>query len=297
MELVIWNLGFEINHKMNNKSCLSVTDLEIEKKRKLKNRTKPGKRSGRAKRRPARAAADGTEKLSRYQRWRARAVAKIEERLERESKREIILKFFAAPIVVLMGAVVLYLILDLDSFYKMGGWMIVYLFPPMGKESAIPLAVASGLHPMVVAFSMAFVDMFVALFLLWNYDFAKLIPILGPWMERVEKKYEKKYEEKPWLEKLAITGLVLFVMFPLQGSGGVGTTIVGRIFGVNKFKVFGAICVGAVIGCLLIAYFSDFFISVFAKDLIQGLILLIIIAIGLAVYNIFKYRKKGTPAD
>ena len=44
-----------------------------------------------------------TMELTRYQRWRARAVDLINERLQNESKKMIALKFFAAPIVVLLG--------------------------------------------------------------------------------------------------------------------------------------------------------------------------------------------------
>jgi uncharacterized membrane protein len=232
------------------------------------------------------------EQLKKYQRWRNRAIEKIEDRLAQESKSMIILKFFAAPILVFFGVLFLYLILEYSVFLKLGGLMMAYFFPPLGKESVIPIGIGAGIHPILIALAIAYVDIFVALFLIWNYDFAKLIPFLGPWMEKVEKKGGKKFKERPWLENLAFIGLILFVMFPFQGSGGVATSIIGRVIGMNKFKVFLAICIGAIVGCLLIAYFADAFIAVFRNNWIQGLIFLIIIAIALAVYDIFKYWKK-----
>lgn len=233
------------------------------------------------------------EKLSAYQRWRLRAIEKIEERLKHESKKIILLKFFAAPIVVLIGVIFLFIILNYSDFQLVGGFMIAYFFPPLGKESVIPLGITAGLDPILIALSVAFVDIFVALFLVWNYDFAKLIPYLGPWMEKVEKTGGKKFTEKPWLENLAFFGLVLFVMFPFQGSGGVATSIIGRAIGMNKLKVFLAICIGAVAGCLLIAYFGYMFISFFRNNLYQGLAVLIAITIILAIYVAFKYLKKN----
>jgi lipopolysaccharide export LptBFGC system permease protein LptF len=233
-----------------------------------------------------------SKKLSRYQRWRKRAVKKIEERLQEESKKMIILKFFAAPILVLSGVVVLFIILEYEVFIRVGSLMIAYFFPPLGKEAVIPIGVAAGVHPIVIALSIGFVDIFVALFLVWNYDFAKLIPFLGPWMEKVEKKGGKAFTERPWLENIAFIGLILFVMFPFQGSGGLATSIIGRIIGMNKIKVFIAICIGAIVGCLLIAYFADMFIGFFKNNLYQGLAILIAIAVILAVYNVFKHLKK-----
>jgi uncharacterized membrane protein len=228
---------------------------------------------------------------TKYPQWRARAEEKINTRLEEESKEIIILKFFAAPIIVLIGIVFLFLILEFGVFTHVGGLMLAYFFPPLGKESVIPIGVAAGLNPILIGLAIAFVDIFVAIFLLWNYDFAKLMPALGPWMEKIEKKGGDKFQKHKWLENLAFVGLVLFVMFPFQGSGGVATSIIGRVIGMNKYKVFFAICIGAVVGCLLIAYFSDYFIGFFKNNIYQGLALLIAIAIILAIYNVFKYLK------
>jgi uncharacterized membrane protein len=234
-----------------------------------------------------------TEKnLSIYQRWRTRAIVKIEERLKHESKKIIFFKFFAAPMIALIGILFLFMTLNYSDFQLVGGFMIAYFFPPLGKESVIPLGIAAGLDPILIALSIAFVDMFIALFLVWNYDFAKLIPFMGPWMEKVEKTGGKKFTEKPWLENLAFFGLVLFVMFPFQGSGGVATSIIGRVIGMSKLKVFLAICIGAVVGCLLIAYFGYIFIGYFKNNIYQGLAVLIAIAIILTVYVAFKYLKK-----
>jgi uncharacterized membrane protein len=171
-----------------------------------------------------------------------------------------------------------------------GGGMLIYFFPPLGKESVIPTGIALGLHPLLIGLSIAFVDFATAIFLLWNYDFTKLFPFFGGLLEWSEKKGAQKFKDNPWLENLAFIGLILFVVFPFQGSGGVGTSILGRIVGMNKYKVVVAITIGAVSGCLFIAYFSNYILDIFATDIFQGLkIVLVAAIICVILYFAYKY--------
>lgn len=237
-------------------------------------------------------AEQNSEKLTSYQLWRIRSKKMKIDRLKVDSWGMIVVKFFAAPLLGVLIIFMMYLTFNFDTFSILGGWMLAYFFPPLGKESVIPLGIASGLDPLLIGLAIAMIDILIALFLLWNYDFAKLIPYMGLWMEKVEKRGGKKFKEKPWLENLAFFGLIFFVMFPFQGSGGIATSIVGRVIGMNKYKVLLAIIIGALVGCLLIAYFGYLFLSFFRNNLNQGLAILIAICIILAIYNAFKYLKK-----
>jgi uncharacterized membrane protein len=278
-------------------------DIEMMTSEKNQTTTKPSNKSNKEHEKK-----QNEEELTKYQRWKLRARAMINERLKTESKKEIWLKFFAAPILCVIAAIFLYLTLEYSTFTQLGGLMLAYFFPPLGKESIIPIGVGSGeitipiinqtivvekIHPMVMALSIAFVDIVTGIFLLWNYDFAKLIPFVGPWMEKVEKKGGKQFEENSWLEGLAFFGLVLFVMFPFQGSGGVGTSIVGRVIGMEKYKVLGAISIGAIIGCITIAYVAEAFIEFLDRNFYVGLIIFIIVIIIVAFYLIQKKRKEN----
>ena len=156
-------------------------------------------------------AEQNSEKLTSYQQWRIRSKKMKIERLKHDSWGMIVLKFFIAPLLGVLLVFILYLNFDFDTFSILGGWMLAYLFPPLGKESVIPLGIASGLDPLLIGLAVASIDILIALFLLWNYDFAKLIPFLGLWMEKMEKKGGKKFKEKPWLENLAFFGLILFL--------------------------------------------------------------------------------------
>lgn len=259
--------------------------------------------------------ADENSKKPKSTKEKIKSIKKKAEHI-RERDTQITLAKFAIPwLCAFIGIAVLYVLMmaiyDYDTFKFLGAAMILYFFPPAGKESIIPAAVAgpekltelltklpfdvgpmSGqdINPFIIAMSIAFIDIVVGLFLVWNFDIAKKIPILGRVITKLESKGEQVLEKKPWVERLAFTGIILFVMFPLQGSGAVGASIVGRALGVEPYKVWYAVIIGAISGCLLIAYSSNILIS-FIKSV--ELFQIIIMIIGLVIFIIigYVYRK------
>ena len=151
------------------------------------------------------------------------------------------------------------------------------------------------IHPVLMALSIAFVDMVVALFLVWNYDFAKKIPLIGQFIQRIEDRGKLSEEKYGWVKPLRFIGIMLFVMVPFQGSGGLVGSIVGRLIGMKPWVTFLAITIGAVIGCLLIAFFARAFLVFAEINTTLTIILLIVIAVIALIY-IFRKRllvKKG----
>ena len=178
-------------------------------------------------------------------------------------------KFFAPFGIAILGILILYLVVDQESSRKLFLLLIAYFFPPLGKESLIPIGVSGGdlivpiinqhlvvppINPLVMALTIAFVDIMVALFLLWNYDLAKKIPIIGRFMIKIENIGKKSSSKYNWIKPLRFVGIILFVMVPFQGSGGLVGSIVGRLIGMKPINTFLAISIGAIIGCLMIAF-------------------------------------------
>lgn len=155
--------------------------------------------------------------------------------------------------------------------------MGLYFLPPLGKESIIPMGVGLGIHPATIAFSVAFIDIVVGLFIALNFDLFKKTPFLGGYVDMVERKGEKVLKTKGWLRKFTFYGLILVVMFPFQGSGAITASILGRLMGLKPIKVFLSITIGALIGCSLIAYSTDFVIYLTKLNVIAGLITIIVI--------------------
>ena len=170
-------------------------------------------------------------------------------------------------------------------------WSLVsaYFFPPLGKETIIPAGIIAGIHPLVIALSIAFVDFIVALFLIWNYDLAKGIPFVGAFMKKVETIGKTSSNKYSWIRPLRFIGIMLFVMVPFQGSGGMVGSIIGRLIGMKPWTALLSITLGAVIGCTLVAYFAETIKSVFLQNVLAGIfILLVLLIIGVMI---FAYRK------
>lgn len=196
---------------------------------------------------------------------------------------------FIFPIAVGISAIALLgLTLDNDTWMKLWPLMTAYFFPPLGKESVIPIGIARGLNPALIALSIAFIDIVVSLFVVWNYYFIKKIPILGKFVERVEDLWRKGSKKYRWIKPLRFVGIVLFVMIPFQGSGGVVGSILGRLIGMRASTTWLAVSIGAILGCLLIAYFASFIKMVIIKNLMLGVFLVILIVLILLLYKMVK---------
>jgi hypothetical protein len=163
--------------------------------------------------------------------------------------------------------------------------MFIYELPPAGKETVIPAGILLGLPWWAVAGSIALVDLEVGLFMIWNFDLAEGIPVLGPWIRRFIAGGREFLAGRPWLSELYFVGIVLMVMVPFFGSGGVRGSIVGRLLGMGRPQVMGAIAAGAFIGCFGIALAALFLRQAFLADIFLGAAaLLLLIMAGVLIY-------------
>lgn len=212
-----------------------------------------------------------------------------------ESKTLSRLTKFLVPIIVGFGVVGTIGFL-LGKSLQLKYWSLVtgYFFPPLGKETIIPGGILAGINPLLMALSIAFVDIIVALFLVWNYDLAKKIPLVGKFIIKVENIGETSSNKYSWIKPLRFIGIVLFVMIPFQGSGGLMGFIVGRLIGMKPWNIFFAISTGTITGCLLIAYFAEAILSVLIQNFLLGLLIVIIlVVIGIMVFVYKKTVKKN----
>jgi uncharacterized membrane protein len=189
----------------------------------------------------------------------------------------------ALPVLILaIHLLVLSLALGTGAMLSLSALMVIYELPPAGKETVVPLGILSGLPWWAVAGSIALVDAEVGLFMVWNFDLAERIPILGPWIRRFVLAGREFLAERPWLTRLYFFGIVVMVMVPFFGSGGVRGSIVGRLLGMSRREVMGAITLGAVIGSFGIAVATLYLQQAFIENLFAGAaaVLLLIVAGG-----------------
>jgi uncharacterized membrane protein len=134
---------------------------------------------------------------------------------------------------------------------KLGLIFVAYFFNPLGKEVGIPLALSStpppALDPVLTWTFIVFIDLCTALFFVWNFDHALRIPYFGrllAWVERRGKLAVVKYK---WFGGLAFFGLVIYATLPLEGTGAIGGSVVGRVIGLSATRTFLAVGVGSMI--------------------------------------------------
>lgn len=211
-----------------------------------------------------------------------------------ESKKFIRLAKFFIPFIIGLGVIgSVGFLLEGNQQLKFLSLISGYFFPPLGKETIIPAGIIAGINPLVMALSIAFVDIIVALFLVWNYDLAKKIPLIGNFIGRIETIGRKSSNKYNWVKPLRFIGIILFVMVPFQGSGGLVGSIVGRLIGMKPWNIFFAILTGAVAGCLMIAYFSDVILSIFIRNFLLGLLIILIILTLSIMFIAYKTMNKN----
>lgn len=183
------------------------------------------------------------------------------------------------------------LLLPLRLALILGGLMITYYIPPAGKESIIPIGIAVGIPWWMMATSLAVLDVLTALFIILNFGMVLRIPVLGEWASRFMKSGEEFMAKRPWLSRWRVLGVAFFVWLPLQGTGGVGAVLVGKLVGLTSRQILFAIGIGATAECLMFAVGFELIWRLLLDNIYLGLaVALAVIAFIVLLYAVFRNR-------
>jgi hypothetical protein len=128
---------------------------------------------------------------------------------------------------------------------------------PVGKFIILTGAVGDNpLNQWQLAAMVVAMDTWVAYVLAYNLHHVYSIPRVGPWLHDVQNYCRYWLHEMPWIRRWAITGVTLFVIFPLSGTGAPGGALLGRIVGLRARVTLMAVFAGSVIGCGIMAAFA-----------------------------------------
>lgn len=158
------------------------------------------------------------------------------------------------PLAALVGLIVSILVVFPVRSTEFYGLLATYIIPPAGKETVIPAAVASGFSPFLVAVYIAGVDMTLGWVMAWNWDLIVSVPKVGEGIERLMHRGQAWMEDQPIVDRSAFMGLILFVFFPMQGSGAIAGVTVGRLIGMPAQRAWLAIMIGALTAAFAWAY-------------------------------------------
>ncbi len=205
------------------------------------------------------------------------------------------MKLFKFTIPFVIPAIIfaiLYLVLSYTRFLQLGGLALTYLFPPFGKESVIPFGIGNGFTILQMAGLIFMVDVVCAMFISWNLPLAKKIPGIGHILTWVEKKGSETLEKNPRLRTVSWIGLVVWVMVPFQGSGGITASVLGRAIGMRASMVISAVGVGAVIAGLLIGTAAERGIEMFKENWLAGVAMMV--GVGIVTVVLYYLYKRHT---
>ena len=188
---------------------------------------------------------------------------------------------FILPLAVIPAIfAALYLTEPYQQFLILSGLIAAYFVPPAWKETIIPIAILMGYPWWLIMLVIFLLDVAVSLFVVWNFDLALKIPFIGRLLESGMAVARNYTESQPWLRRLSTVGLILFVFFPLQGTGAMNGAILGRLLGLDKFRVFSCVCIGSFTSSLAIALGADLLIDIYQQDPALGIALVALIVIA-----------------
>lgn len=206
-------------------------------------------------------------------------------------QRNSYIRLLFPPLLAVIFFVLTFLVLSGNQIPILGGLMLAYFVPPSGKESIIPIGIGLGIPWWLMALTLTLLDVITALFMLLNFTLMLRVPRLGPWIEKTTASGREFMAEHPWLNRWRIPGLAFFVMLPLQGTGGVGATVIGLMIGLSPMEILIAVAIGAAVESLAFAVGWGLVRELMLANLVLGIVVAVAVIIGTILLIILIQRR------
>jgi uncharacterized membrane protein len=211
---------------------------------------------------------------------RARDLSWLSRGIQDISRRNTYIRLIVPPFLAVIFFTLCFLILSRNEILILGGLMVAYFIPPSGKESIIPIGIGLGIPWWLMALTLTLLDVITALFMIMNFALMLRVPRLGPWIEKTTATSREFVAEHPWMNQWRIPGLAFFVMLPLQGTGGVGATVIGLMIGLTPGEILLAVGIGAAVESLTFALGWGLVRELILANLILGFAVAFALIIG-----------------
>jgi uncharacterized membrane protein len=211
---------------------------------------------------------------------RARDLSWLSRGMQDISRRNTYIRLLVPPFLAVIFFTLCFLILSRNEILILGGLMVAYFIPPSGKESIIPIGIGLGIPWWLMALTLTLLDVITALFMIMNFALMLRVPRLGPWIEKTTATSREFVAEHPWMNQWRIPGLAFFVMLPLQGTGGVGATVIGLMIGLTPGEILLAVGIGAAVESLTFALGWGLVRELILANLILGFAVAFALIIG-----------------
>jgi uncharacterized membrane protein len=207
------------------------------------------------------------------------------------SRRDVQIRILVPLLLALAWYMFTFLVLQPEQILILGGLIIAYFIPPSGKESVIPVGVALGIPWWLMAATLAILDVLTALFMILNFGLVLKLPKLGPWVARFLASGKEIMTRRPWIARWRVLGVAFFVFLPLQGTGGVGATLVGIMVGLTPAEILLAVGIGGSLEALTFALGSEIIWTLILTNLPLGLaVAAAVIVVAVVMFLVFRRR-------
>ena len=140
-----------------------------------------------------------------------------------------------------------------DGFYQHAALIFLSFIPLAGEETIIPLGTVSGFLWYLMAISMMVLGI-SCMFIVWNLNLICRVSVFGGWVATRVRAGKTFLDRFPWLSNISVLGLVLFVLAPFQGRGGIGNSVLGKIIGMSSWNIMVAVGVGSFLASVLFSF-------------------------------------------
>lgn len=192
------------------------------------------------------------------------------------------------------------------------GLLFVYMVPPFGKETIIPVALIggeglinliatvtgvvldssaiTGFPLWVLVLGIVGMDIAWAAFITLNFNLLLKIPGIGRWLRWIMRGADKIINSKPWIKNLSSTGLLLFMYIPFQGSGAITSSVIARLLNYPPLFAIGLVTFGSLLSTLSIGLGLSSILTLWEVHPLYG-ILMAAGLLGLIVLFAFSWGK------
>jgi uncharacterized membrane protein len=157
-----------------------------------------------------------------------------------------------------------------ERYHFLWGAMVAYVVSPIGKFMVVPLH-AKGYGILEMTLLLGTIDFAFGLFLTINFDLLYRIPFFGGRLKKIETHGRRFLDSRPWMRRAAFWGLVLWTAAPVQGTGAISGSLIGRLLGMRKQRIIGAIAIGGYSGIFVAASLTAGLSVAFQRGLDWGL--------------------------
>ena len=160
---------------------------------------------------------------------------------------------------IFIAALVLGLIYANDSTLELLGIVPASMFA-VGKFLPLwGITGESNFAPWELGLVIGVLDTYTVLFAVYALEGVYRFKPIKRWIDRMQSHAKLVLTAYPRIRKASIVGVILFVLFPVAGTGALAGALLGILLGLHRHVLIAAVSFGGFMGGMLMAFLATFF--------------------------------------